>query len=338
MFCPFAAKSSCVADFPHLPDAAGRRLEFQREDGLDRIDDDEGGTQPRNLFEDALEAGLRQDVERRAFDAEALAPRLDLMLRFLARAVQHRPGGLREVRGGLQQQRRLPDARLAADQHQRPGDDAASKYAIEFSDAGRQALCDEGIDVGIELCRRGGGQACTDGQRTAPAVSGAGRSSTSEFQAWQSGQRPSHFADCAPHSWQAKTVFCFMSCQGDKFQSARVLGAKVPRCSVPGCQVPKCWCRVSGAKVLGAKVPKVPGAKVPGAADVVCGGTLAPSTLAPSTLAPGTLAPGTLTLAPMTRTVSVSLPRRGRAVRTESSRSTRRSRARRSLRPAAGRR
>ena len=31
-------------------------------------------------------------------------------------------------------------------------------------------------------------------------------SSTSEFQAPQSAQRPSHFGDCAPHSWQTKTV------------------------------------------------------------------------------------------------------------------------------------
>src|SRR5438093_13509465 len=38
------------------------------------------------------------------------------------------------------------------------------------------------------------------------AVSAA-RSSTSEFHAPHSAQRPSHFGDCAPHSWQTKTTF-----------------------------------------------------------------------------------------------------------------------------------
>ena len=44
--------------------------------------------------------------------------------------------------------------------------------------------------------------------RRAPARrrSRPARSSTSEFQAPQSAQRPSHFGDCAPHSWQTKTV------------------------------------------------------------------------------------------------------------------------------------
>ena len=44
----------------------------------------------------------------------------------------------------------------------------------------------------------------------APAVAGTARSSTSEFHASQSGQRPSHFCDCAPHSWQLKMVFDFI--------------------------------------------------------------------------------------------------------------------------------
>src|SRR5262245_66428454 len=34
----------------------------------------------------------------------------------------------------------------------------------------------------------------------------AGRSSTYEFQAPQSAQRPSHFGDCEPHSWQTKKI------------------------------------------------------------------------------------------------------------------------------------
>jgi hypothetical protein len=37
-------------------------------------------------------------------------------------------------------------------------------------------------------------------------ASTAGRSSTIEFHAPHSGQRPSHFCDCDPHSWQTKTA------------------------------------------------------------------------------------------------------------------------------------
>src|SRR5207302_10163510 len=41
----------------------------------------------------------------------------------------------------------------------------------------------------------------------AGALSGAACSSMSEFQAPQSGQRPSHLCCCPPHSWHANTVF-----------------------------------------------------------------------------------------------------------------------------------
>src|SRR5215510_15296514 len=42
------------------------------------------------------------------------------------------------------------------------------------------------------------------------AVDSAARSSTSEFQAPHSAQRPSHLGDCAPHSWHTKTTLAFM--------------------------------------------------------------------------------------------------------------------------------
>jgi hypothetical protein len=42
------------------------------------------------------------------------------------------------VRGRLEQQRGLADAGLAADQHERPGHDAAAEHAVELTDPGRQ--------------------------------------------------------------------------------------------------------------------------------------------------------------------------------------------------------
>jgi hypothetical protein len=49
-----------------LADAARRGLELQREHRLHRVDDDEGRAQACDLLENALEAGLGEDVERRA--------------------------------------------------------------------------------------------------------------------------------------------------------------------------------------------------------------------------------------------------------------------------------
>ena len=109
------------------------------------------GLSAGDLLEDALEAGLGEQVERRVADAEPLAARLDLMLGFLARAVEHRADRARHVRRRLQQQRRLADARLAAEQHQRSRDDAAAEHAIELVDAGRQPRVLLDLDVGVQL-------------------------------------------------------------------------------------------------------------------------------------------------------------------------------------------
>src|SRR5262245_61907804 len=78
--------------FAHLANTTWRRLHLQREDGLDRIDDEERGPQAYELLEDAFETGLGEKVQRRAANPEPLASQLDLMLRLLARAVEHRTG------------------------------------------------------------------------------------------------------------------------------------------------------------------------------------------------------------------------------------------------------
>ena len=72
---------------------------------------------------------------RRVADAQPLAARLDLVLGFLAGAVEHRPDGAGERGRRLQQQRRLADAGLAAEQDQRARDDAAAEHAVELLDA-----------------------------------------------------------------------------------------------------------------------------------------------------------------------------------------------------------
>jgi hypothetical protein len=69
----FRREQQLCCRFANLPDAAGRRLELQREDRLDRIDDRQRGPDAGDLLEDALEAGFGEQEERRAGDA-ASAP------------------------------------------------------------------------------------------------------------------------------------------------------------------------------------------------------------------------------------------------------------------------
>ena len=72
---PFRGEQQLRRRLAHLPDAAGRGLELEREHRLDRVDDDQRGPQPRDLLEDPLEAGLGEQVERGALDRRGAAPR-----------------------------------------------------------------------------------------------------------------------------------------------------------------------------------------------------------------------------------------------------------------------
>src|SRR5262249_32295769 len=60
----------------------------------------------------------------------------------------------------------------------------------------------------------------------APPLSAA-RSSTNEFHEAQSGQRPSHFGDCAPHCSQVKTVALRF---GIRAHATMVVHTKTRRC------------------------------------------------------------------------------------------------------------
>ena len=133
----------------------GRRLELQRKHRLDRVDDHERRLDARDLLENALEARFGEQIQRRVADGQPLAARLDLMFRFLARAVQDGPDRAGHVRGRLQQQRGLADAGLAAEEHERSGDDAAAEDAIELVDARGEARVLLDVDVGVQT--RGAG-------------------------------------------------------------------------------------------------------------------------------------------------------------------------------------
>ena len=150
---PLRREQQLRRGFAHLADAARRRLKFHREDRLHRIHDHQRRFDTRNLFENPLQTRLGEQVQRRPADAEPFAARFDLMLRLLAGAVEDRPDRSRDARRRLQQQGRLANPRLAAEQHERSGDDAAAEDAIELVDARRQPRVLLDPDVRIERRR-----------------------------------------------------------------------------------------------------------------------------------------------------------------------------------------
>ena len=104
--------------FAHLRDAAGRRRERFRVDGLDRVDDDDLRRRRVDRGDDRLELHFGQQLDRRVDESETLRAQRDLLGGFLAGDVQ-RPVRGAQRRTRLQQQRRLADAGIAAEQDRR---------------------------------------------------------------------------------------------------------------------------------------------------------------------------------------------------------------------------
>ena len=83
----------------------------------------------------------------------------------------------------LEQERRLADARLAADEHEAGRHEPAAEDAVELGNAGRDPLRLLGVDVDEAEERPGGGRR---------GLQRAGASSTSEPNASQPGHLPNH--------------------------------------------------------------------------------------------------------------------------------------------------
>ncbi len=150
--------------FAHLRHRAGRRTEGVGIHGLDRIDDGDFrlvlGQRAEDFFQ--LDFGLQLQVAR--IDRQPLGAQGDLGAGFLAADIQHffQP---RQIGQRLQQQGRLADARVAADQHHAAGHQAAAQHAVEFLDAGAEARHVDRLDVGQRHHRRALRQALMRGRK-----------------------------------------------------------------------------------------------------------------------------------------------------------------------------
>ena len=124
----------------HLAHRAGRGFEPVGPQRLDRIDDDEiGALALGERRQDVGEVGLAGERQRRRRQSEALGPQAHLRRGLLAREVDGAAAGIGEGGAQLQQQRRLADARLAADEKRGARHDAAAGDAVELGEPRRDA-------------------------------------------------------------------------------------------------------------------------------------------------------------------------------------------------------
>src|SRR5207245_2302464 len=116
-------------DLAHAPWGGG---DTAHEDGLDRVDDGHHRPGFLEMLDNAVQVVFGQHDQAFAVDTEALRTELELLDGLLAGHVEHRPVGARNLTGELEQQRRLANAGIATDQHQRAGHDAAAQYLVEL--------------------------------------------------------------------------------------------------------------------------------------------------------------------------------------------------------------
>ena len=176
----------------HLADRARRRAERRRVQRLHRVDHADVGALAVERRADCVELRLREDLDRLR-TAETGSAQRHLRGRLLPRDEQRPPPGTRDRPERGQQQRRLADAGLAADEHERRGHETAAEHAIELGDPGRDALRLVGRDVAD-------GRRVTSACALAAPVSEPWSSSTSVPNALQPGHLPSQRPDVVPHS------------------------------------------------------------------------------------------------------------------------------------------
>ncbi len=117
--------------FAHLRHRTRRRGQCIGIQGLDRVDDGDIRLFGLDHRLDFRESGFRQHLHMFSFDIEPLRAQRDLLRRFLARHIDDLASG---ADGGqrLQQQRRLADARITADQDHRARHQPAAEHTVEL--------------------------------------------------------------------------------------------------------------------------------------------------------------------------------------------------------------
>ena len=151
------------------------------------FDHDEVGRFPvRQRGQDVGEARLAGEAQRHLSQAQPLGPQAHLRGGFLAREVDRAPSRGGEGRRHLQQQRRLADAGLAADQQGGARHDAAARDPVELGKTCRHALDPVGPPPRPAICSPTA-RPLEDLARPDPGGGAASASSTMVFHSPQSG-------------------------------------------------------------------------------------------------------------------------------------------------------
>ncbi len=176
----------------HLRDRSRRRADLRRVERLDRVDHADVRALALERGADGVEVRLREDLDLlRA--AEPRRAKLDLGRRFLAGHEERAPlAGDRGERH--QEQRRLPDAGLTADEDERRRDEAAAEHAVELGNPGRDSLGLVDPDIREPEQRTRLPRSCSPSEPSSARVP----------KLPQPGQRPSQRPVEYPHSAQEK--------------------------------------------------------------------------------------------------------------------------------------
>ena len=123
----------------HLRDGPRRRGDVRGVESLDGIDDAHVGPLALERLADGVELGLRQDAHRLGA-ADARGAKGDLRRRLLARDEHGALSRPRHRAENAEQERRLPDPRLAGHENERGWHEPASEHAVELRNPRRQAV------------------------------------------------------------------------------------------------------------------------------------------------------------------------------------------------------
>ena len=129
-----------------LADRAGRRAHVGGVERLDRVDHADVGLLALERRADGIELGLGEDLDVLGA-AEPRRAELHLRGRLLAGDEERTAAAGGDRAEGAEEQGRLADAGLAADEHEARGDEPAAEDAVELGHAGRDPLRLLGVDV-----------------------------------------------------------------------------------------------------------------------------------------------------------------------------------------------
>ena len=167
---------------------------------LDAVDHDQLGLRGDDRLDHGIEVGLGVQPQVGSVDAETFRPLAHLLRALLAGDVEARcrPGGEQ-----LHQQRALADARFAAEQRDRAGDEAAAEHPVELGEPGATRARGQRVDVGDADRPRPAGRARQRDPRRPPSSP-----PTSSTPHTSDSARPTSGAHCRTRCTRVAGVVC----------------------------------------------------------------------------------------------------------------------------------